>query len=351
MNKAVSLFHDSAELGSPSAQFNYGIALWRGNGVPCSQSEAMKWFLLSANQGYPPAEERMGFCNFYGTGILINHQQAFYWNKKAAEHDVKESQFLLALAYDQGLGTAQDHEMALTWYKKAAEQNDQRAQFNLAYYFLKKTDAASIDEGMQLLKKSADAGYGYAQHYLAGFFGNGKYIAKNKDLAITLYQKAAEQGIPESELLFGEILFSEKKFPEGAEWVRKAVVKGLPQAYFRYGICYLDGMGVKKDPAEAIQWFRCGALHGNPSAQNALGYAYFVGNGVPKDLVEAYTWYLLAEPQETTPYIKQTIEANIRNILPQLTTDQIKEAKEKASQFIPIKENSDIAIPGWIKIG
>ncbi|MFI0348387.1 MAG: SEL1-like repeat protein [Chthoniobacterales bacterium] len=344
IKQAVSYFYDGAMAGLIDAQFNYGIALWNGEGVEQSKSEGLKWVTSAAEKGYPQAEEMLGHLNFYGTDVPLNYQQALSWNEKAANHGSNKAKFLLGLAYSQGLGVAKNQETALAWFKQASDQGEKCSQYQLACYYLTDKGAnPNIAEGMSLLKKSSDAGYPYAQFYYATFLFNGKVVPQDRVEACNLCRKAAEQGVPDAQLTLGQFLLLGKNctlnIPEAIEWIRKAADQGLSEAEFRYGICYLEGIGVDKDPVEAVKWLRFGALQGNPSAQNALGYSYFIGIGVPNDLVEAYKWYLLAEPQEARDYIKETIAANIRNILPKLTPAQIKEAKEKAAQFVPLKKD------------
>lgn len=53
---------------------------------------------------------------------------------------------------------------------------------------------------------------------------------------------------------------------------------------------YLDGIGVKKNNAEAFYWFKKAALQGLPISQLALSEMYFLGIGTPKDIYLAKQW-------------------------------------------------------------
>ena len=72
---------------------------------------------------------------------------------------------------------------------------------------------------------------------------------------------------------------------------------GLADSQFNLGCCYLQGVGVAKNPAEAVKWYRKAADQGYAPAQNHLGILYSDGVGVAKDEVEAMKWYRKAADQ------------------------------------------------------
>lgn len=57
--KAAQLFREAAAGGDPEAQFQYGICLRDGRGVPQNQQEAIEWFRKAANAGYPEASQEL----------------------------------------------------------------------------------------------------------------------------------------------------------------------------------------------------------------------------------------------------------------------------------------------------
>jgi len=48
---AFDWYHKAVVQGDANAQFNFGIILHNGNGVPPNKIEATKWFLKAADQG------------------------------------------------------------------------------------------------------------------------------------------------------------------------------------------------------------------------------------------------------------------------------------------------------------
>jgi hypothetical protein len=81
-----------------------------------------------------------------------------------------------------------------------------------------------------------------------------------------------------------------------AEWQLLAEA-GDSEAQVALAGLYMDGLGVRRDVAEAVKWYKRAARHGHVVAQSNLGDLYAEGRGVRRDLVEAYVWLSLAAQQ------------------------------------------------------
>lgn len=57
------------------------------------------------------------------------------------------------------------------------------------------------------------------------------------------------------------------------------------------GTCYLEGLGVAKNPTEAFNWTKKAALQGDTESQYNVGYFYYSGEGVAKNYTEAVNWF------------------------------------------------------------
>ena len=96
--------------------------------------------------------------------------------------------------------------------------------------------------------------------------------------------------------------------------------------------CIYSGKGVTEDSNEAIKWYKKAAEQDMNEAQISLGIMYYSGEGVTKDYVEAYKWILLADwKDERVTKIK-------KDLLAQMTPDQIDEAQKRANEFTHEKE-------------
>jgi len=94
-------------------------------------------------------------------------------------------------------------------------------------------------------------------------------------------------GCPKDEKKAGEL------FQRGSQ----SADAGNPFAQCCRATCYLKGMGVSKDDAEAVKWLREAAEQGNAAGQAGLGNCYVLGTGVPQDAEEAVKWLRLAAEQ------------------------------------------------------
>ena len=68
-----------ARLGKPQAQYNLGLMYSRGEGVPRSDQEAVKWYRLSAEQRIPGAQSNLGLMYEKGLGVEQDYVEAHKW--------------------------------------------------------------------------------------------------------------------------------------------------------------------------------------------------------------------------------------------------------------------------------
>ena len=65
------------------------------------------------------------------------------------------------------------------------------------------------------------------------------------------------------------------------EWYQKAAEQGIAESQYNLAQCYANGLGVKQDAEKAVFWYQKAAVQGNPYAQFNLGGCYLQGIGVP----------------------------------------------------------------------
>ena len=76
--------------------------------------------------------------------------------------------------------------------------------------------------------------------------------------------------------------------------VEQLAESGNAAAQNLLGQCYLDGLGINKDPQKAFFWFSRAAEQMNHKALNSLGYCYENGIGTSRDEFQAYSFYKIA---------------------------------------------------------
>ncbi|KAF9990902.1 hypothetical protein BGZ75_008071 [Mortierella antarctica] len=135
--------------------------------------------------------------------------------------------------------TLLSYTQTLELYRQNAKKtNDPELQFEFAAFMIDagkpledpQTRAELFDEAMKLLRKLATNGHAESQHYLAECFASG--FARGK---------------PDFD----------KAFPL---WVQ-ASKHGHPDAAYRTGRCYDEGLGTRKDNARAVQFYRYAPHH------------------------------------------------------------------------------------------
>ncbi len=80
-------------------------------------------------------------------------------------------------------------------------------------------------------------------------------------------------------------LEAETRFEQNLEKARN----GDMMAQHKLASLYEQGIGVRKDLAQAFKWYQRSAEQGNIKAEYQVGYMYFLGRGVDQDLAKAKT--------------------------------------------------------------
>jgi hypothetical protein len=81
----------------------------------------------------PTAEYNLGMAYYKGHGVSQDYAQAIMWLRKAAEHGAIEAERTLGAMYWQGKGVLQDGAQAAFWYRKAADKEMLTRRISLAY--------------------------------------------------------------------------------------------------------------------------------------------------------------------------------------------------------------------------
>ena len=158
--------------------------------------------------------------------------------------------------------------------------------------------------GLAQTKAAAEAGDAQAQDKLAG-----NYLSRfNYSTAAKWYEKAAKQGVLNSQWQLGQILLHGRpKFAEGS-------------------------VAVPADKPDAIRWLLLAANQGHNGAQVDLGRCYEKGDAVPQDSVEAYKWYRLASQQ--IPHVLNE-KFYLDPLILKLSPSKFKKARSEPTTFPP----------------
>ena len=108
---ALTQVRQAAERGDAQAQYNLGVAYFKGKGAQKDYAEAAKWSLKAAEQGNAKAQYNMGVAYFHGDGVNKSYNEGVKWFRKAAENNNVKAQYYLGMAYSQGRGVEKMKQM------------------------------------------------------------------------------------------------------------------------------------------------------------------------------------------------------------------------------------------------
>jgi hypothetical protein len=121
----------TVEQESAKAEFNLGLAYYKGEGVPKDVTQAVQLWRKAADEGYAPAQTALGSAYLKGEGVPRDPTQAVEWWRKAAGQGDAAARNNLALAYQNGEGVPKDPTKAAELWRTAADQGYAPAQTNL----------------------------------------------------------------------------------------------------------------------------------------------------------------------------------------------------------------------------
>lgn len=85
-DKALPDLQFLAHGGEARAQYDLALLYDKGQGVPQSDAEAMRWYERAAEQGEPRAQYNLGLMHLNGQGVQPDVVKAYYWISLSASH-------------------------------------------------------------------------------------------------------------------------------------------------------------------------------------------------------------------------------------------------------------------------
>jgi len=106
--------------------------------------------------------------------------------------------------------------------------------------------------------------------------------------------KSANRGIIESECALGDLFIEDMNQDQATYWYSKAAENGHAKAQWYMGMCYLKGVGKRKDFDKALYWLKKSANQNYLDSQYELGIYYYMELA---DNEEAIKWLNKASEQ------------------------------------------------------
>ncbi|CAB1367347.1 tetratricopeptide repeat protein [Denitratisoma oestradiolicum] len=76
---------------------------------------------------------------------------------------------------------------------------------------------------------------------------------------------------PARQLQAGNAAYARKEYTEALRIFRNIAVLGVPEAHYRLGIMYAEGLGTRKSERQAEYWLKLASRKNYPGAASALG--------------------------------------------------------------------------------
>jgi len=189
-----------------------------------------------------------------------------------------------------------------------------REAFRSGYNAYKQGDTESAIEALNF---AAEKGYPAALWKLARMYASGDGVKEDDVKAFEIYYRIANEhadGDPRA----ADARFVADAFVELGNYYRTGIPGGVPadhsrarrffayaasyfgdpEAQFRLGEMYLEGLGGERNERQAARWFKLAAEKGHAGAQAQLGQLLVKGVGLARNAARGLMWLSLARQAE-----------------------------------------------------
>jgi TPR repeat protein len=191
----------AAASGAAFGEYNFGMRLYWGDGVPADAVRAMRFFQSAAAARFAEAENAIGYFEVYGPAVMQDTAHASQWLLLAAAGGSAAAEDTLGDMYNYGHGVAQSYAEAMHWYQLSAAQGDADAENDVGLlYYLGRISyfgeaAPQYAEAMRWFRIAAAQGNGDAENDIGYAYEHGHGVAQDYAQALYWYRLAAAQGV------------------------------------------------------------------------------------------------------------------------------------------------------------
>ena len=274
--RGVGYLKMAADAGCTKVLYELARDYETGHGTEKDVIKAFELYSQAAENGNVTAMCRAGLylCNGYD-GMEKDTVRGISLLTRAAENNDLEAIRTLASIYDAGCDVARDQNHAMELYRKAAEIGDTDAMSIVGNHICKTAaegDADELAKGISYLRKSVLAGNIDAVLGLAHAYEKGIGVEYNKEMAIELYERAAEKGSLYAMDVMGMYLCNCRQddideVTRGFTYIKKAAEGNNPSALANLALSYETGFCVEQNIDKALEYYDKAASQGNMSAK------------------------------------------------------------------------------------
>ena len=290
--KTLDQLEDESFAGVVKSQYRLAVFCRDGQWVNPDPARALKLFEQAARVDYADSrfqslELRMRWDSFRKTEARAQQGDAAAMIQYA---------YYLEGEGSRGLKIKADEARARDYLEKSSRKSAE-GKMALARYLLRK-DPSAVERAQKLFRESARAGYGPAVEFIAGLGGEIK-APDGGDLFSARESWRACEELAKADARSAQVLLAKKYLAgqgipdspaQAIPWLKRAATpkeneaglfgilvsgmfgpdRGDAEAQFLLGCCYRDGVGVKKNTAEAIRWFNFASQNRSEEARAAL---------------------------------------------------------------------------------
>ena len=157
---------------------------------------------------------------------------------------------------------------------------------------------------------------------LSSYAARQLYTAAMKDYPIPMYylRREAEKGDAQSQYWLGRY-YLHLRNPKAFKWLSMPQVRRMKSRQRHLAMCYILGLGTKKNIPLAVKSLSVASTNGDAQAQFILGRIYALGYGVPKNSTKALGWFEKAA-KDGPPNIKQAAKQEVLVLAGELATSK-----------------------------
>ncbi|KAI9246878.1 hypothetical protein BDA99DRAFT_543066 [Phascolomyces articulosus] len=327
LSTAFEHYMRSAELGYVEAEFQVGLMISNGTGVPetMDRTSAYEWYQKAAKKQYPPAYHNLGLWHYSIRDISraegYFHQAAKLGNIPAMER-LASIYLKKAPAPVESLDASQRdlRNKAIRLLTRAADMNNAPAQRELGKLY--KTEHQGVPQSNEtafdLFMNAAKQNDTEAKLLLGSCYENGKGVSINTERALALYLDAGHSGSSIASFAAGHLLHKLKRHQEAYKQYQIAAqdatlagtVIGLTATLMRarYILSYIPVVNPMENdhpmPGDITKEQAFQIIQSLAIVEEFLPSFYYLGDcfqhgrGTPINLTQALLWFQRAVDED-----------------------------------------------------
>lgn len=281
--RAKSFAQTAAQMGHPAGAFYFANFLEDENRGPEPAKmpgwiQAADLYQRALKNGFWPAAYRLAVMELNpSAGLTANVPDAVNYMKIGAQNNEPSCVTGLGDMVGLGIGMDQDPQRAATLYISAADSGHLEGMHKAGLVYLRGIGRPQDEaQGVQYVRRAADAGYEPAVIDLARLYAGGQGVAADPVYAEKLLAAPVANGsLAAKEILWNVQLMQVETKPENfktaVELITECAKADMPESQNALGYLYLEGIGLEKPEVELGRyWLGKAADQGHAGAAEKL---------------------------------------------------------------------------------